>query len=197
MRIVPPARFDHAGELRAHFDTADPRKGNFRERDFILDLQNCEFVRVPAILWCLVSFLLARMRGSNCQLIVPTNMGICIYLKSTGMFTILQENDIEVDDRGIGARSDSRLILPLTRFDSERDVEIVTNDAYEALSNSGLGAANLYPLVSEVFSELAMNAVQHAESPIGSYGMVQFYESAKGQRLSAAWRMVGSESGAL
>ncbi len=95
----------------------------------------------------------------------------------------MQENDIAVDDRGIGQRIDGQLVLPLTRFETERDVEKVTNDAHDALSNSRLGSANLYPLVSEVFSELAMNAVQHSESPIGSYGMVQFYDSANGQRF--------------
>ena len=52
-----------------------------------------------------------------------------------------------------------------------------------ALQESGLGAANIYPIVSETFAELAMNAVQHAESPIGAYGFVQFYDSEFGPRF--------------
>jgi len=37
--------------------------------------------------------------------------------------------------------------------------------------------------VSEVFAELALNAVEHAESPIGAFGFVQFYEFSEGQRF--------------
>jgi len=44
-------------------------------------------------------------------------------------------------------------------------------------------SANLHPLVSEVFAELALNAVEHAESPIGAFGFVQFYEFSEGQRF--------------
>ena len=70
-----------------------------------------------------------------------------------------------------------QLVLPLTGFNTEFEVEDVTNRAQMALQESGLGAANIYPVVSETFAELAMNAVQHAESPIGAFGFVQFYQS--------------------
>ena len=74
-------------------------------------------------------------------------------------------------------------MLPLTRFDTESEVEELTNETYESLQRSGLGSANLYPLVSEVFAELAVNAVEHADSPIGAYGFVQFYEFEVGRRF--------------
>ena len=67
------------------------------------------------------------------------------------------------------------VIIPLTRFDSETEAENLANRAMEALKDTGVGAANIYPLVSEVFGELAVNAVQHADSPIGAYGLIQFY----------------------
>ena len=102
-------------------------------------------------------------------------MGVCIYPKSTGLFRILQEAGVQVDDRGIPEGHDQQLMLGLTRLENENQVEQVTNEAHEALTQSGLGSANLYPLVSEVFAELALNAVQHAESVIGAFGTVQFY----------------------
>ena len=46
----------------------------------------------------------------------------------------------------------------------------MANEAIEDLSNQGLGAANIRPMVVEIFAELAANAVEHSKSPIGSYG---------------------------
>ena len=43
-----------------------------------------------------------------------------------------------------------------------------------------MGSANLYPVVSEVFAELALNAAQHADSEIGGLGFIQFYDSQSG-----------------
>lgn len=116
-------------------------------------------------------------------MLVPDNMGMCVYLKSVGVFGLLQQSDIEVDDRGIQPRPDPQIILPLVRFHSEDDVTALANRAFESLKRSGLGGANLYPVVSETFAELALNAVQHAESSIGAYGLIQFYSFAQGRRF--------------
>jgi len=155
----------------------------FAEPQVEVDLRGCEFVRPPAVLWCVVYPLLAKRMGGACSLLVPENMGVCVYLKSLGLFRVLQNNGIEVDDRGIFEKRDPQLILPLTRFQSELDVEQLANNALDTLSKSGLGAANLHPLVSEVFAELALNAVQHASSSIGAYGFMQFYEFGTGARF--------------
>jgi hypothetical protein len=110
-------------------------------------------------------------------------MGVCVYLKSLGLFRLLKAGGISVDDRDIADRNDPQLILPLTRFDTASEAEELTNKAYDSLSASGLGPANLRPLVGETFGELALNAVQHSESPIGAYGLIQFYEFSGGQRF--------------
>ena len=99
-----------------------------------------------------------------------------MYLKSVGLFKTLKEADIEVDDRGVENRPMPQLVLPLTRFTSEPEVENLANHALEALQNSDLGAPNLYQVVSEIFAELALNAVQHAASPVGAFGLIQFYQ---------------------
>lgn len=40
--------------------------------------------------------------------------------------------------------------------------------------------------MSEVFAELALNAVQHPESPVGAFGLIQFYETQAGRRFICA-----------
>ena len=148
------------------------------ESNVVVDLRECEFVWPSAVLWCAVYPLLASLHSSKCSLLVPTNTGVCMYLKSLGLFRILQQNGIEADDREILEGDSGQIVLPLTQFDSETQVDDVTNDISETLQDSGLGAANLHSVVSETFAELAMNAVQHAESPIGAYGFVQFHQFA-------------------
>ncbi len=145
-------------------------------------MRDCTFIQVPAVLWSVVFLLLANNKVGNCELLVPENMGVCSYLKSIGLFQVLQENGVKVDDRGVGVGAATRLILPLTHFNNEYEVDEVTNLAYDAISASNLGASNLHAVVTETFSELAMNAVQHAESTIGAYGIIQFVQGQSGQQ---------------
>jgi anti-sigma regulatory factor (Ser/Thr protein kinase) len=184
MEIRVPKNFRHAGDLSARFASNDPRLPSFADQNVDINLRDCEFVWPAAVLWCAVYSLLARARGSECRLVVPDNMGVCVYLKSIGLFSVLQGAGIEVDDLGVRVpRGQQQHILPVTRFEREEEVEELANQALDGLSRAGLGSANLYPLVSEVFAELAMNAVQHSESPIGSLGLIQFYEFQQGQRF--------------
>jgi hypothetical protein len=127
--------------------------------------------------------MLAKRRGAECTLYVPTDAGASEYLKSLGLLDLLAEDGVHVDARGIRDRAAPRLVMPLTAFQHQSDVERIANEVLDRLSGSGLGAANLYPLVSEVFAELALNAVEHSHSAIGSHGFVQFYEFAEGQRF--------------
>ncbi|MCI0629772.1 MAG: hypothetical protein L0Y44_03860 [Phycisphaerales bacterium] len=155
----------------------------FREPNVDIDLRECEFVRPPAVLWCVVYLALATSRGSRCRLLVPQNMGVCVYLKSIGLFDTLRSFGVEADDRGIRARDDPNTILPITRFNSTAEASTVTNQAFDRLQASALGAANLTSVVTELFSELALNAVQHSESPIGALGCVQFFDFESGPRF--------------
>ena len=183
MRIVPFPNFQHAASLKGFSAARDPRGSIFAEARVDIDLRGCEFIRPPAALWCLIYALLASARGSVCSVLVPEAMPVCIYLKSIGLFRVLNENGVNVDERGIPDRDAPQLILPLTRIENVSQVDDLTNRAYEVLSGSSLGAANLYGIISETFAELAQNAVQHADSPIAAYGLIQFYESELGQRF--------------
>ena len=68
MIIVPYSHFRHAASLKGFHGTQDPRQEVFGEANVDLDLRKCEFVRVPAVLWCLIYALLAQRRGSSCRL---------------------------------------------------------------------------------------------------------------------------------
>lgn len=186
MQIRVPPNFWHAGHLSTRFASRDPRQPSFEDKQLDLDLRRCLFVRPAGVLWCAVYPLLAMARGTQCRLLVPENIGVCLYLRSVGLFGLLQGAGVEVDDRGIADRPDSQLILPLTRFSRESEVERLANEALDGLGRASMGSANLYPLVSEVFAELGLNAVQHSESPIGAFGLIQFYESQQGRRFVCA-----------
>jgi anti-sigma regulatory factor (Ser/Thr protein kinase) len=116
-------------------------------------------------------------------LLVPANVGVCVYLKSTGLFSMLRDAGVEVDDRGIGNQLDAQIVLPLSRFSTEADVTSLVEQSTDRLAASSLGAANIIPVVGDVFAELANNAVQHAESAIGAFGFIQFRQTQKGRRF--------------
>lgn len=176
--------FRHAGDLSGRLDKLDPREPSFDAAQVDIDLRDCDFVLPPAALWCMVYLALATQRGARCQLLVPKNTGVCIYLKSLGLFDMLKDCGVVVDDRGIGARDDPKTILPFTRFATTAEASGVTNRAFERLQSAQVGAANLTSVVTELFSELALNAVQHGESEVSAFGCVQFYESERGSRFT-------------
>jgi hypothetical protein len=77
-------------------------------------------------------------------------------------------------------------VLPIKSLGGEFEVDTVSNQVLERLQDSHLGSANLYPVVSEVFAELALNAVQHSDSSIAAFGLIQFYQSESGRRFICA-----------
>jgi len=176
--------FRHAGDLSARFDTCDPRDPSFHETQVDVDLRECAFVRPPAALWCVVYLALASKGGARCRLLVPNNTGVCVYLKSLGLFDMLKQYDVEVDDRDLSVRHDAKTILPITHFATTGGASDVTNKAFERLQSADLGAVNLTSVVTELFGELAMNAVQHSDSQVGAFGCVQFYEFDKRSRFT-------------
>lgn len=181
MRAPFQGNFQHAGSNPAWLDAKDPRRPGFSEREVALDLRLCDFVQVPAALWCAVLLLLAKNNGGECELLAPDNAEVRIYLKSMGLYQALQENGVRVDDRGVAESRPRGVVLPITRFDDEYQVGEMADRVLDTLQRSGLGAPNIYSVVSETFGELAMNAVQHAQSPIGAYGVIQFHKSESGE----------------
>ena len=183
MRIVPSPLFYNAGNIRIPPNLPDPRDSGFMESEVEVDLRNCKLVRPAAALWCVIYPLLARHTGVECRVLAPENFGVCTYLESLGVFAILKDSGIEVDDRGITHGSSRNVVLPLTRIDNETQAESLANSALDALLQSGLGTANLYPLLSETFAELAANAVQHSASNIGAFALMEYEDDGVFQRF--------------
>lgn len=73
-------------------------------------------------------------------------------------------------------------VLPLTRFSSLDDVEHIAN---EVERSTGIGPVNIRNEISGVFYELALNAVQHSESAIGEYAVLQCAMAAQGEVIYA------------
>jgi anti-sigma regulatory factor (Ser/Thr protein kinase) len=186
MEIEAPAHFAHAGDLERKLASKDPRKPGFSEPCVDIDIRECDFIQPAAVLWCFIYGLLAARTNSTCRLLVPENLGVAIYLKSVELFRLLQESGVEVDDRGVGGRPAAQLILPITRFTTESEVDKIANNTRDRLTAASVGAANLYSVVAEVFAELAMNAVQHSQSEIGSFSLIQFYQFDTGERFICA-----------
>lgn len=181
MRAPFQGNFQHAGSNPAWLDAKDPRRPDFSEREVALDLRLCDFVQVPAALWCAILLLLAKNNGGECELLTPENAEARTYLKSMGLYQALQENGVRVDGGGVAESRSRGVVLPLTRFDDEYQVGDMADKVLDTLQRSGLGAPNIYSVVSETFGELAMNAVQHSQSPIGAYGVIQFHKSESGE----------------
>lgn len=186
IQITPGPNFRHAGELPPRFDTADPRRAAYDADSVDVDLRECAFVRPQAALWCITYLALARQRGVACRLLVPNNLGVAVYLKSLGVFDVLKQLGVEVDDRGVASEQGGKVILEVSRFATTAEASTITNAAFERLQSSEVGYANLTGAVTELFSELALNAAQHSESPVGAFCCVQFSEYERGARFNCA-----------
>lgn len=176
LEIRAPEIFPHAGVLPSRDASYDPRKPGFGDSSVCIDLRECAFIHPPAVLWCMVYAALARRSGVDCELLVPENLGVAMYLKSLGLFAMLDEIGVSVDTRGLSAANNSQVIIPLQRFDNVSQVEHLADEALDRLSVDKPVAGNLSAVVSNRFAELGHNAVEHAESPVGAFGMVQFYD---------------------
>ncbi|MDE2639823.1 MAG: hypothetical protein OXI03_04480 [Chloroflexota bacterium] len=180
-QIRPPANFFHVDQIPASVVARDPRVTTLDE--FAVDLRMCDFLRPPAILWTLTYCLLAARRGTSCHVMVPKHVGVAKYLKAARLFDLLKEHGVSVDDHDIEPAQQGRIVVPIRRLEGQSDVERIANDALSSLADQNLGAVNQRILVTETLTELAGNAVEHGNSPIGCYGMVQYYDWQEGPRF--------------
>ncbi len=178
--------FRHAGELQSNYDGFDPRSSEFDERQVLIDLRDCEFVRPPAALWALTFLALASKRGADCELLVPLNFGVASYLAGLGLYAELKKFGIRVDDRDLGANAGENVVLPITSFFTTSDATEVNNRVFESLQNNERGGADLISTVTELFGELSFNAVQHSESEVGAFACIQFFRFSTGTTFTCA-----------
>ncbi len=113
------------------------------------------------------------------RMLAPEGAGVRAYLKSAGLFEALRAAGVEADDGGAADNSDAQTIMSIVRFSTEMEANALADDALEVLSETGIGAANLYPMISETYGELTANGVQHSESEVGAYGLIRFHDSSE------------------
>ena len=136
----------------------------------------CEFVYPPAVLWCAAYAALVCHYGFACELLLPEEPEAASCLKATGLLSTLAEIGVAFDDGGIGAADESQIVLPLRQFASAPEVENLVDETIGRLHENGF-PGSFGSIVADTFGELGINAVQHADSPIDAFGMVQFYHS--------------------
>ena len=120
--------------------------------------------------------LLVRDAEVECRILVPANRGVLTYLARAGFFGLLRSAGVSFDDPHLDESTPTQLVMAPTLIETERDAESLVETGFDALEQRGVGPGDMYWTVSDVFGELCLNAVQHSESPIGSYAMIQFYE---------------------
>lgn len=195
MRITAKPIFRDCHDVSARLDAKDPRLPSFAEETTMVDLKDCQVIWPAAVLWITVYLLLAARQGSRAALQVPGDPDVSGYLDAAGVYDLLEANDIAIEAGHTPQQrrtetleprlrpQGTQILLPLTNFHSITEADALTNQAFERLRASNAGTGSLHPLISEVFGELAMNAVQHAESTIGAFGLIQFFRLGEKNRF--------------
>lgn len=173
-KITPLSRFRDGRDVPARYNKQDPRKPISGPQQVIVDLSDCVSIGIPAVLWCAVYLTLSKLHGGESALLAPKAVGPSSRLAATGLFQILRDGDVSVEDNPADHAPEAiKSVLPLTRFDNTYEAEELAIRATEALIGEGLGASDVYSLVGETFAELVVNAAGHSMSPIGAYGIVE------------------------
>lgn len=177
LEISAQTQFSHTGDLLGYqVPRIDPRRDDFPWDSVRIDLSRCTFVRPAGVLWCTIYPLLVAERGITCELVVPVRPSISIYLNDLGLFSTLKDAGVNVDYDALPNLERWQLVLPITQLDSISDVEESENAVIENAESRNLSSVNVHTDVAVAFAELANNAVEHAESSVSTFGMVQFYE---------------------
>lgn len=186
MEVRPPQRFVHPGQLDLDACLVDPREERFpMDVDTVnVNLGGCTVLKPPAWLWCVTYMLLARERSIPVKVRVPENERVRAGLESVGLFALLRSADVSLAPGDIEQPDSENVVIPLVRFKNQGTVHRLANRAYDELADRGIGRPEVQRIVSEAFVELAMNAVEHAQSPIGAFGFIQFLSSPRGERIA-------------
>ena len=177
LEISAQRQFSHTGDLLGYQVSGnDPRRDDFDWDSVRIDLSRCTSVRPAGVLWCTIYPLLVAERGITCELVVPVRPSIAIYLNDLGLFSTLKDAGVNVDYDAPPNLERWQLVLPITQLDSISDVEESENAVIENAESRNLSSVNVHTDVAVAFAELANNAVEHAESSVSTYGLVQFYE---------------------
>ena len=187
LEISVRGQFNDTGDLSGYqVSNNDPRRNDFDWDSVRIDLSRSGFVRPAAVLWCTVYSLLVIRKGITCELLAPSKPKIAAYLNDLGMFAVLRDAGVRVDYSDVRNTGRSQLVLPITLLRSISEVEDLENSLIENLEQRNLSSTNLHIDVAVAFAELGNNAVEHAQSPIDAYGLIQYYGFQQGHRFVCA-----------
>ena len=177
LEISAQTQFNHTEDLLGYqVPRNDPRQDDFHWDSVRIDLSRCTFVRPAGVLWCTIYPLLVAKRNISCELVVPLQSSIATYLNDLGLFSTLKDAGVNVDYNVPPNLNRWQLVLPITQLASISNVEELENAVIENLESRNLSSVNVHTDVAVAFAELGNNAVEHSESSVGTYGLVQFYE---------------------
>jgi anti-sigma regulatory factor (Ser/Thr protein kinase) len=103
-----------------------------------------------------------------------------------GVGDLLRAAEVEVVDDDSAGPADGSAVLSLRTFWTVGEVETLANRAVEVLQDRGWGAANLRPVITEAFTELAVNVVEHAHSVIGGLALIRLSRPPEKPRFECA-----------
>lgn len=172
LHIVPQRDFRHVGRI-PNWDLRDPRAEAFDPGRVHIDLSQCQRIQPAAVAWCVIYGLLVRWRDRPCILTLPTDRAVAGILQAAGAIDQLQAAGVEVRGDVPDSLPRQTVVLPVSRLRTETEAELLENAVYNALLGPQSPAPDLAAIAGGHFAELAANAVQHGQSPIGALATVQ------------------------
>lgn len=182
LHIVPQRDFRHVGSIPS-WGLRDPRVEEFELGSVHIDLSQCQHIHPAAVAWCVIYGLLVRWRDRRCILTLPTDRAVAGILQAAGAINQLQTAGTEVRGDVPDSLPGETIVLPMSRFRTETETEVLENAVYDALLGPQSPAPDLAAIAGGHFAELAANAVQHGPSPIGALATVQAVDHNGGRQL--------------
>jgi anti-sigma regulatory factor (Ser/Thr protein kinase) len=184
--VQAPEVFERVDAGLGAWALQDPRSFSPACSRAVLDLGACREVGVEATLWCLVWLASAAQRGVGCRLLPPRDTVARAGLISLGLFEALRVRGVDVPDGGEPDGVPAEVIVPITAFATEQEASHLANRTAENLASARVSSMSLTGPISDIIGELAMNAVQHAQSRVGAFACVRFEEPQQGPRFVCA-----------
>src|SRR4030042_1581111 len=184
VKLTAPSNFKRIKQLDSLYV---PRIQRLSPLDqVIIDLSKITFIKPLGVIGILTLIeRLTQLENSmpNIELICPENKEVIDYLVKIDFINALEtlcDWDIPDDLEVIGKKL--KPVIPITRFSDANDIEIIANQMQEIFHTELMGLSTLLQPCHVVYSELAINAVEHANSN-GGFVLAQQFEYHDGSSL--------------
>jgi hypothetical protein len=168
-----------------------PKNKQYTHEDSVMiDLSKVEFIKplgVIGVLLLVEYFTQKPIDKSPLIKIVPPEDGevtdYLLKIKFVDALKLLYTWDIPEGLRASGGKI--KPVIPITRFRTAQDIENIAHFMQEIFRTEMMGLNSLLQPCHVVFSELANNAVEHANSN-GGFVLAQKYDYTEGSRIEIA-----------